>query len=227
MMTNPSIFRRAYDGVALFAILNVLAVGVLGAFLVSSGAIDAEKLREIVAVMRGDATEKLEDTLPSDSETADAPVNPDAVGGATVVPLMNAEIVRLEADRVKAELDQRLALNNSILLRVTAERDRFKREQADALQQETASAQRRLEKGFRKQVDIYESLASKVAVEHLLSLPNVDEAARILLEMDTRKAKSIVEAAKSPEQLDKMKAVLQRMEEVAPERSEDLGNDGN
>ena len=76
---------------------------------------------------------------------------------------------------------------------------------------------------FNKQVEIYGGLAPKIAVQHLLGLSDADEAARILLEMDTRRAKKIVEAAKHPEHMQQMKIILQRLREVAPDRSSELG----
>jgi hypothetical protein len=219
MMTNPSIFRQTFDGMALFAVLNLLGMGGLVAYLVGSGAVDTEKLRRMVAVMRG------EDQVPPEAEPIEQPTG--TVTEATKVSVgadtgakaqMNIEIMRLEGDRIKAELDQRLALNNSILLRVTTERENFQREVEEAARQRTVSQKRRQDEGFKKQVAIYEALAPKVSIQHLLSLPEPDEAAKILLQMDTRKAKKIVEAAKRSDQMAKMKVILQRIREVSPER---------
>ena len=49
-----------------------------------------------------------------------------------------------------------------------------------------------------------------------------DEAARILLEMEARRAKKIVEVAKRGDQLRRMQRILERVRAVAPERSSDL-----
>jgi hypothetical protein len=220
MMTNPSIFRRAYDGLALFAMLNLVVVGGLGAYLIGSGVADTEKIRRVAAVLRG------EDESDVDAETPPAPaeaVVPVAADDSVAMSQMDLEIMRREAERIKAELDQRLALNNGIMLKVMTEREAFRKERdAEAKRKEIASQEQNRE-GFAKQIEIYEGLMPKVAVEHLLSLPEADEAARILLEMDTRKAKKIVEAAKRPEHMQQMKVILQRLREVAPDRSSELG----
>ena len=63
-------------------------------------------------------------------------------------------------------------------------------------------------------------------MEHLLSLGEPDEAAKVLLELTTRKAKKIVEAAKRLDQIAKMKVILRRVREVAPERSSELEGPG-
>lgn len=223
MMADPSIFKRAYDAVTLFALLNLLVIAGLCALLAANDAIDAEKARRIVAVMRGE--ESAQEVAP----VVEQPEEP-AAGGEQEMAGKNLsaesevgiEIMRREAERVKAELDQRLALNNNILLRVMTEREQFRREVDEAARREEASTQQRREEGFRKQIAIYESLTSKVAVQHLLDMPEADDAAKILLEMDTRKAKKIVEAAKQGDQLEKMKMVLRRVREVAPDRSAEL-----
>lgn len=222
MMTNPSMLRRTYDGIVLFALLNMLGLGALVAVLVSSGAVDAEKVRTIVSILRGEdaaaALEQPDDAAVEEDEPAEPAVGADAMAEAQ----RSAEIARLEGDRIKAELDQRLALNNSIMLRVTTEQERFRKEREEAQQRKALSRERRRDTGFQKQLDIIEALKPKVAVEHLLALPEPDEASRILLQMETRKAKKIVEAAKTPAQMLRMKVILQRVREVAPDLSDEL-----
>jgi hypothetical protein len=223
MTTNPSILKRTYDAVALFALLNIVALGGLGIYLAAGKVVDREKLRRAVAVLRGkDATPgRLTVSQPPDAAADDVSVpvrGADGVAGSQ----MELEILRRESERVKTELEQRLALNNSILLRVMTERESFRRERQEALLQREAAEQQRREEGFRKQIAIYESLAPKIAVQHLLDMPEPDEAAKILLEINTRKARAIVEAARRGDQMSKMKVILQRVREVAPERSAEL-----
>ncbi len=223
MTTRPSMIRRAYDGLALFALLNVLGVGALGAVLVSGGVLNAEKARRIVGIMRDTDVSSGDEAVPEEPVDAGMDVAQPAAGtDAVVESQMDVEIIRRESERIKAELDQRLALNNSILLRVVTERERFQRELEEAASRQEESFKRRREEGFRKQIAIYESLSPKVAIQHLLALEEPDDAARILLEMETRKAKKIVEAAKRGDQIEKMKRILWRVREVAPDRSFEL-----
>lgn len=227
MMTQPSMLRRAYDGVALFAVLNVLGLAALIGYLVNSGAMDGEKIRRVVAVLRGEDEENGEEDV-AGAETAEGePTESPKVGvDAVAESQIDGEILRLESDRIKAELAQRLALNNSILLRVTTERESVRQEREDAARKQEAVAAKRNDEGFKKQIAIFESLSPKVAVEHLLSLSEPDAAARILLELTTRKARKIVEAAKRLDQIERMKVILRRVRDVAPERSTELGDDG-
>lgn len=251
MNGNPGVIRRAYDYVALFALLHVVAAVGVGAYLLGSGAINREKLRGIVMVLRGEALGAIvepdaDDVFPGEFAEAGAssfgvPIRAAGYGpgrtseigeGLTGVPRSRAEvreeleILRLEAERIKAELEQRLTLNNSIMLRVTTQREAFQRDRDQAREEAQASLQRRQEEGFEKKVAILEALSPRVAVEHLLSLPDIDEAAFILLQMDTRKARKIVEAARTGQQLQKMQAILQRLRDVAPDRTADFDRVG-
>jgi hypothetical protein len=225
MTSNPSTLRRTFDAFALVAILNILGLVGLVGVTIQNGTLNRDKTQRILAVLRGEDTESkntAEENV-EDGATSEVPAN-----GADPIAEseMGIEIMRREGERVKAELDQRLALNNSILLRVTAERERIQDEKdAVARQQQESTRQRRTE-GFKKQIAIFESLAPKVAVQHLLSLSDPNEAAKILLEMSTRRSKKIVEAAKRDDQMSKMKAILRRIRDVAPDRTGDFDSNG-
>lgn len=221
MMTNPSIFRRAYDLAALLALLHMLALVAVGAYLVGSGTMSLERLRGVVAVLRGEGPSDAGSAQEMPADTVE-PDSSDAAGAEGIDSRDQLEILRLEAERIKAVLDQRLALNNSIMLRVTTERQAFQQERAEAAKREQAAQAQRNEEGYRKQIAIYEGLAPKIAVQHLLALNDPDKAARILLEMEARKAKKIVEVAKRGDQLRRMQRILERVRVVAPERSSEL-----
>lgn len=223
-MTNPSTVRRTYDAIALFALMNLLGLGGLGTYLINNGSLSAEKGRRMLAVLRGEDDSSSAVEAGSDDTQTQAEDEGGAVGVDLIAESeMGIEIMRREGERIKAELDQRLALNNSIMLRVTAEREEVKRERDEAANQQKTARRKRNAEGFKKQIAIYESLAPKVAVQHLLSLGEPDEAARILLEMDTGKAKKIVEAAKRGDRMSKMMKILRRVREVAPDRTGELG----
>jgi len=224
MISNPSIVKRAYDGLALFALLNTAALGAFAAYIAAARVIDGQKLRRIVSVIRGEEPESKEGS--EVSQPLAEPIEPIArrVGGDKLAESQrDLEILRREAERIKTELDQRLALNNSILLKVMTERERFRQEQEQAKVLEEQSAERRRKEGFRKQIAIYDALSPKIALQHLLGIQDPQEAAEILLAMNTRKARSVIEAAKRHEDLEKMRTILQWMRERAPQRSAELG----
>jgi len=201
----------------------VALVGIVG-YLAATGAVDGERVRKAAMALRG--------------ETAPVPESPAGDGNALLAAAVaksdkatgvesevDLEIAYRESERIKAELDQRLALNNSILLKVRTEREAFQRERDAAAKQEQASATVQREEGFKKQVAIMEALSPKVAIQHLLGISDPTEAARILMAMETGKAKKIVEAAKRGDDLNRMKLILQRVRETAPTRLAELGRE--
>lgn len=213
-MTVTSLVRKAYDGVALVALLNVVFVGGLLGYLYSSGAVDGDKLRKFVAVIRG-AELVTRETAEAEPTTEEAPARTGTPSFTPATAQMDMEAYRREADRIQEELRQRLALNNSILLRITTERKDFRRERAAAAKAAETEQEERQTEGFEKQIAILEGVKPATAIEHLLSLGDVDEAAVILMAIDDRKAKRIVEAAKKPAQRKQMSLILQRMRTVS------------
>lgn len=222
-MSSPSMIRRAYDLAALIALLNGVALLGVGGYVMATGGISADKMRGIAAVLRGTPPTMAPPTAPPVTQAA-APSTERSKPAttATEASLMDVEIMRREADRLQEELRQRLALNNSILLRVTTEREAFKRERETAKRQSESARKERTTEGFEKQVQIIEGLAPKVALQHLLGMSDVDEAAKLLMGMEIRNAKKIVEAAKKGDQMKQMTLILQRVREAAPDRSTEL-----
>jgi hypothetical protein len=227
MTGEGGVIKRTYDMVALFVLLNVLGVGALAGYLVSTGIIDGETMRTIGMVLKGDELVPVAD---DEAETAEAPdtgkkapaARPGDIDNADPQAQMEIELLRRESERVQVELDQRLKLINSILLRVENERKDLKRERAEAEKQDAAETEQRRDGGFEKQIAIFDALSPKVAVQHLLGMNNPQEAAKILIALDTDTAKKIVEAARRGDDMMKMQEILTQLRDAAPSRSAEL-----
>ena len=233
MKYRPGKVRQTYDALALLALLNVAGVVGMAALLVATGSLNKEKMRAVVEVLRGNTPP----TAAAGSTSAGGAARGGAaqtgaapVAGADTSPAlsdMELEVVHREAERINTEIDQRLALANSIMLKVRTEREAFHKERESAAKQEQAALTKQREDGFRKQIAILESLSSKTALEHLLGLNDPDEAAKMLSAMDTSRAKKIVESAKRGQDLAKMKIILRRMEEVTSRPTDELRAEGS
>lgn len=226
-MLQRTLMRRIYETVALLALLNMLALAGVAGYALTSGWLDPVRVQRAVAVLRGGEL-SAPSMAPARPEAEITTTPPEAVELREERPItsqMDLEIMRREAERIKEELRQRLALNNSILLRVTTERETFLKERERAQKQEEARREERKEEGFVKQVGIYEGLAPKLAAQHLLGMKEPEEAAKLLMAMEPRKARKIVEAAKRGDQMDRMMVILQRIREVAPGKSDELNGD--
>jgi hypothetical protein len=200
-----------YDAVAMLAVLNFVALGSVMGYLTATGTLNSERVRKAVTAFRGNAVAVLpvQQAESPKSSVVDAPVRRPFSEEA-------ADIMQREAERLKTEIDQRVALANSIMLKVKTEREAFRREQDAAAKQQEADRAKQLDEGFQKQLEILTSLAPKTALGHLLALNDPDKAALMLTAMDTDRVKKIVESAKRGEDLTKMQLILQRMQTVKP-----------
>ena len=204
--------RRVYHLLALGALLNLLVLGGTGAYLFSKGHLSRDKILQMAEIARGHDT---------DEEVEEDPVAPEEPSAtATRVDLSTEsqyaqEIAVREMQRFRDEMDQRMALNNKIMLQITTRRE--------ALEREIRAFQRRREQdvevkdneGFKKELEIFESLKPSAAMELMLSKGSVDDAAKLMLQMESRKVAKIIEAAKTPADKMKLATIQERMKEVS------------
>jgi hypothetical protein len=162
---------------------------------------------------------------PSNEEAEESVASPEVVArqfagpkvdNLAVKAQMDVEILHREAERIKVELAQRLALNKSILVQVENEREAFRREQELQKLRLEESEKRGRDEGFERQLAIFEALSPKVAVQHLLGLTDPAEAAKILQALDPDRARKIIEAARKDPELSQMQMIVQKVREVEP-----------
>lgn len=125
------------------------------------------------------------------------------------------ELALRERNRFEAEINQRLALANSIMLQVTTKLDALHAE-VDAFEKRKSSeAGMRDDEGFKKELEVFKTLKPAQAFEYL-SRKDVAESARLLIEMDPRTIGAILQSAKTPDTKKKADEILGKMREVAP-----------
>jgi hypothetical protein len=218
MLTKTvSLTKRVYGYASLLATINAVVLIGLAVYLFATGGIDADGLRRAAHALRDESVP----TLPA--VTAAAPValpgqtqHESQVDNLAVKAQMDVEILHREAERVKVELAQRLALNKGILVEVQNERDAFRREQELQKRRQEESEKQSRDEGFERQIQIFQTLSPKVAVQHLLAMSDPDEAARILTAIDSDRARKIVEAARRDPELSQMQMILQKVRDAGP-----------
>lgn len=213
-----SALKKIYSLVAMMALLNLLGIGGVVGYLVWSGKLGSEKMEQIAGIFRGDGAEVEE----GQAEKADESV----VEAKAAAPSRSSEELdrdqeaeeqfRLKADRRRAELNQQSDTIASARLEVTRQREALERR---ALQLE-AQARRRQKaeqtEGFKKEMDLLSSLKPREALFYVLQRSSED-AASLILNLNTRKAKRIVEAAKTPAQKRAMSEIMQMLRDISPD----------
>lgn len=209
--------KRVYQGVALLALLNLAAVSGLVGYLVATGQLTGERVERAAAALQGEPPAERAAEAETVAETASPKQSSDVLQRNGE----DEEAARLRTDRRRAELEQQAATIAAGRLEMTRQREAFERRQAEVRAQTQQREQQEQSAGFRKELDLLSSVKPKVALEYLLEKPKEDAAA-LLLAMDTRQGKRLVEAAKNASQRRAMAEVLQMLREMSPEQAEAL-----
>lgn len=224
-LPKKALMRHLYDAVAAIAVVNLFAILAFGAYVGVTGSVNTSRLREAVSYLRGQTDKSQLGMLIGERQAASG-----GTASAAAIPLKNfdvdseadMEIARREAERIQVEIDQRLALSNAVLLKVRNEREQFQKEREAAAKQDQAKRDHGRDDGLERQIALLDSLTARIAMQHLLGVQDVDDAARILAALSPEKAKKIIEAAKRGTEMTQMKAILQRVREVAPAKSSEI-----
>lgn len=217
MLKRISLLRSLYAYAAALALIHWGAALAGLSYVVVTGKIDAADVRRAVTALRGEQEGKA-DSLPVEAAKS-SPAPGDGhpqVDNLAAKAQMDIEILQREAERVKVELAQRLALNKSILVQVENERDALRREQELQRRRAEESEKQVRDEGFERQMAIFEALNPKVAVQHLLGMPDQNEAARILQALEPDRARKIIEAAKRNPELSQMQMIVQKVRDSGP-----------
>ena len=123
MLTRRKSFVRSlYESASLLALLNAVGIFAILGLCVANGTLDAEKVRQIATIVRGAGPSVCEQKAPTEeSKPSVTPPKSSAHFSPTEL-----DIVQLEAERLRTELDQRTSLVNSIMLKVRTEREALK-----------------------------------------------------------------------------------------------------
>ena len=197
--------KKTFRIMAGLSLLHVLAAGGLVGWLVQSGRLDAERVRQVVdLVMNGPEpdTPKAEDDQP---ERKAQPKTRSTV--LTDRDRITADEIRWRnTDRYRTQLEQRLRFINLARVDLDRQRDQLKREREKFEAQKRRQQQLAESAGHQKELQIIKALKPGVALEQIMTMTDAD-AARLMYELDNRRVKKIFEAARSGDEKKKVTAV--------------------
>ncbi len=214
-----SMVKRVYHIAAIFAFIHLAAIGGLVGWLVSDGRLDSDKVDQIATILRGED----EEALSAGSEEDEASAKPKKSSDSIDQDQTREELFRLQMDRRMAELRQQASTITSARLQVTRQREALDRREEEVANQQNKRKKQEQTKGYKKELDILSSLKPKVAL-YQLSLKTTADAADLLLMMNTRNAKRIIEAAKGPAEKRRMADLLKAMRDISPQDAQQLEN---
>ena len=142
--------KKIYHAVALFALLNVVVIGGGAGYLYSTGDLTAERIEQVAAVLRGEWPQPQEAEAEVVEETADPTRSAESLDQGQV----EEELMRLRADRRRAELQQQAATVAAARLEVTRQREALERRDAEIRAQAKRREKEEESQGFKKLIPL-------------------------------------------------------------------------
>lgn len=222
--------KRLIDVIAITLALNFLvAAGGVG-WLWKSGKLDKEKVKAIREIVFP-ATEPTTQPVTAELDPSKSTTKPSAV----LTALLEKEagrpaneqvaFVQTALDAQMAQMDRRqqelIDLQRQLdLARVQLTKDRtaLEDEKKALAAREDATARLQADKGFQDSLELYKSMQPKQVKEIFMKL---DDAAveRYLTAMDPRAAGKIIKEFKTPQELQRVQTVLEKIRQAAAEAS--------
>jgi hypothetical protein len=217
-------FKTIYQVLSTLAIAHMAALVGLLAFLMLSGRLTPEKVEAMATAWRGETPggeSPVDESGPAEAE----PSTPSDVGRPAAEQLAQArqgqEVWRQYAARELREIEDRRRLAELIRLDVlrrqeqlAKEREAFRAERDAALEQANLS-------GFTKELEALSMASTKKRKAVLMGKKDAD-ALLLLMQMETRNVKQVIDACKTPDEIAWISRLLERMQTLDESRAGEL-----
>ena len=204
--------------VSALAIANLLAlIGAVG-FLFGTGRLDADRVEQITEVIFGEEEEEAEDVVleiaqPKEKEQAQVKLARAREEG---------DLIRRLFERQERETRDRQRLVDAMMLDVTRRQEELAEEQELFDEQQRNLREERLQSGFRKELELLQTAKPKMRRD-LLRAKNDADAVKLMMEMDTRAGKQVIDACKSPQEKAWISRILYEIEMLNEPRPASAG----
>lgn len=209
--------KTIYQAVAVLAIAQLLALAGFAGTLAARGAFSRDRLAAASAALRGD--------IPAASQPASQPATQPAQTSPPAGQLPRGaageQIRTTELDRREREIQDQWALLQSARLTFLREREQFeqsRKEWATALKRQ---AEERDLSGAQKELEYISSVKAALAKD-ILRQKKEPDAVQLLLQMETRTGRKIIESCKTPEERLWIGRVLEQLRQRNDSQAEAL-----
>jgi flagellar motility protein MotE (MotC chaperone) len=213
---------RLYHALAIVSIATLFALNGLLVYLSASGRLGGGRAQAIAALLRGEPVQTGGVSEPPVPKSGDE----GAVSGGPT--LAEARTARQRAvfndqvlDRAKQDVLARQRLLDQALQNLLDEQEKSKHQIETAKDQEKRNEQAAAgeEVGFKREVEIVAGLSPNQAKEHVVRLwkKAPADAVRLVMNLDSSRAKKILAQMKTPDELEVMSQLLEQLREQDPE----------
>jgi hypothetical protein len=186
--------KSVYHIVALLAILHLVVLAGLTAYLAGTGRLNGDKIEKIAAVRRG------EDLQVAPRSTTSQPVVLPVLAQASSEKIagerMGDDVKRLVGERLLREAADRKALVDAAMLKVTRQLEDLSKEQAQLAEARKRAREEDESSGQQAELEIVAGLGEKTARDVLMKKP-IPDVVNMMMKMKRRNASAIIEACKT------------------------------
>lgn len=223
---------RAYNALAIFSIATLLAGGGLVGYLGATGKLTQPRAQVVVETLRGEhddlfapeeeAEEAAPATDPNDPTNGEQPAVASARAAETLRERWQAQgLLSAALERELNDVIARQRLLDQATQELIEQGEAFETAQERWRKERERIAQRDLDEGFKRELEYVEGLQPDQAKEHLLRVWDKQpiDAVRIINGLPTSKGRRILDQFKSPQELEIMHELLERLRRLGLEES--------
>lgn len=204
--------------VSTLAIANLLAlIGAVG-FLFGTGRLDADRVERITEIIVGEDEEETEDV----ASEIEQPDEKEEAHVKLARAREESDLIRRMFERQERETRDRQRLVDAMMLDVTRRQEQLTEERELFDEQQRNLREERLQSGFRKELELLESAKPKIRRDLLRAKSDAD-AVKLMMEMDTRAGKQVIDACKSPQEKAWISRILYEIEMLNEPRTASAG----
>jgi len=209
--------KRLVSILSVVSLLNVMALAALAGYAWSGGWLAPDRVRAAASILRDGVVDGVEEVASTQPTGAAATIGERIEQNEEAVRVRRAEL-----DRRQREIEQAWQQLETQQLAFLKERESFE----TARRREAAEADERARKagdsGWQRELELMGTMKAKLAKSLLKEKPDA-EVVKVLMELDIRKAKKIVEQCKTSEERQWIGRILGQLQDRSASQAEALG----
>jgi predicted phosphatase len=201
--------RKTVNILGILSLLLLLGVGGTAAWFAGKGTLTSRSLRDALQAVTTERTETRTDAAATQPATATRP----AATGELLAANRTGEAAAMgELEMLRRQVANDMAMVQAARLQVMRQREELQKDRAQWQQQRKEMLAAAQQDGTQKELEYLSSIKADQALVLLMAKPE-PQAARILMAMETRKGKKIIESCKTVDQTDWIKRILELIRE--------------
>jgi hypothetical protein len=189
------VVKTLYQVISVLAIANLVCIIGLVVFLAATGRLDAERVDQIAAVLRGEPPVPAAPT----TQPTTQPVEAESAETRLARAREETDLAFRALERKRREVADRHRLAEALMMDVVRRQETLSADRSAFQEQQRKIEEQRLQEGFVKELDLLTSVKPKIRKDMLAAKSDAD-AVKLMMEMDERAGKQVIEACKTPEE---------------------------